>query len=78
MIYFGNSPKEGNTIFRVNCILKNLALTMFLFHRYIFYLLEKRLKMGVTERELKIPQPPYIMKIIQYKRFEVYFLSYYL
>ena len=51
---------------------------MFLFHRYIFYLLEKRLKMGVTERELKIPQPPYIMKIIQYKRFEVYFLSYYL
>ena len=50
----------------------NKLKVLFLFHRLLYNLLEKRIKNGghqtnFRSREQKLPLPPHILRIIQYK-----------
>ena len=57
----------------MECTFKNLALTisvLFLFHRLLYNLLEKRIKSGGHQTNFRLEEqnlPPHILRVIQYK-----------
>ena len=75
VIYFGNSPKIGKR-FLSKLYIKKIDIknhkVLFLSHRLLFYVLEKRIKhcghrTNFLSGEQILSQPPQILRVIQYK-----------